>query len=94
MDPTTERHLRRIVKAPLAQWATLAAKLPPSQQFDIARAVDSDAERCALLGAYLSALSYGAEHATARKRAACVVTKVRSAMGYSYPGQGLAQASW
>lgn len=94
MTTTNERALRRLLRAPLVKWPTMAAKLDGSTQMEIARALESDAERAVLLSEYLESLSYGAGHTAAQRLAARKVKRVRKALGYTYPDQGLAAVSW
>lgn len=94
MTSSNQRRLSRLVRSALVRWPDAAARLDSGSQMEIARAAESDAERLILLGAYLSALANGAAHNTAQKRAARAVAKVRRAMGYAYPKQGLAGVSW
>lgn len=94
MTPQNERTLRRLLRLPPVKWATAIAKLDSTAQVDISRAMEDDAQRCILLSGYLYSVACGGSHESAQKLASRKLAKVRRAMGFTYPEQGLPEASW
>jgi len=83
------RTLKSLTKLPPVKWDRRVSSLSSTDQLELNRAVESDAQRLILLGEYLSSRSNGQDHAGAVKRANARVVKVRRAMGFTYPERGL-----
>lgn len=88
MKTTTDKIISRLFKAAPVKWEKMADKLDPSTQHTVGHAIEGDIERQTFLATYLSARSYGQDHAKAVKVARKKVVAVRRALGYTYPDQG------
>lgn len=92
MSNPTDKTLTRILRSPLVKWPELVGKLTQSQRLELSRAASGDIERLVLLGEYAETHDQG--HLYARDKARRLTVKVRKALGFSYPKQGLAQVNW
>jgi len=94
MKSPADKSLDKMFRAPLVKWPALAESIASSNKTSIALAAENDAERLVLLAEYLGALANRQTHSGAVKHAQKRVAKVRKALGYSYPKQGLAGVSF
>lgn len=89
----TSRTFARFMRAPLVKWPAMAARLPEPQRLELSRAASDTIQRLSLLGEYAETLG-GNDHAYALTKAQRLCAKVRKALGYSYPKQGLPSVNW
>jgi len=94
MKSPTDKALDKLTRAALVQWSKIAGRLDCMDQAIVSRNAEQDAVRLVLLSAYLDALANGQTHSGAVNTAQKRVAKVRKALGYSYPKQGLASVSF
>lgn len=88
------RLLTRILRAPLAKWPEMITALDLIDRDTLSHYGESDIERLTMLSAYMWLRNGTDDHKTALKYARAKTIKVRRALGYAYPKQGLAQVNW
>lgn len=79
-----------ILSEPPCMWRELAAPLSDADLARFSTVLRDEAQRAILLSEYLGVRSYGTDHAKAVKLAQAKLVKVRKALGFSYPKDGLA----
>ncbi len=93
MRSSNSLRLKKLLKAPLVKWPALVKDIPQLDCLEIARTMEGQIQVSVLLAEYLS-LASTMEHEAARKVASKKLIKVRRALGYAYPKEGLAEVTW
>ncbi len=89
-----ERRIKRLLNTPLFKWKTKALAISQLDRLAMASAMESDMQRMALLSEYLANLYDEPTHEAARKAAGKRVVKIRKALGYTFPADGLNTVKW